>query len=187
MTTGMMADKYMAKFEMLADRTSFNDAALEDMFIRGLPQSILFKVYLQTSLLSGLDNWKTVVCNLDHLHQGFAELRQSICPTQTQTPQMQTPMAIHTPDTSAPMDIDQSQPRPETCTCYNCGEPGHLLHTCTKPWKQRIRSTVSAETDLKSLVAKAMAAVMDAREVTKRAKQAKESEKMQTDFQAGQR
>src|SRR5882724_13451738 len=35
MTMGMMADEYMAKFEMLADRTAFNDAALEDMFIRG--------------------------------------------------------------------------------------------------------------------------------------------------------
>src|SRR5882724_648893 len=192
MTTGMMADKYMAKFEMLADRTGFNDAALEDVFIQGLPQSILFKVYLQTSLLSGLDNWKTIVCNLDRLHRGFAELRQSICPTQmqtpqTQTPQTQTPMAIHMPDTLAPMDINQSRPRPETCTCYNCGEPGHLSCTCTKPWKQRIQSTVSAKMDLKSLVAEAVAAAKDAREVTKKAEQAKESEKTQTDFQAGQR
>ena len=47
MTTGMTADEYTAKFEMLADRTGFNDAALEDAFIRGLPQLILVKVYLQ--------------------------------------------------------------------------------------------------------------------------------------------
>src|SRR5882724_8803625 len=106
---------------------------------------------------------------------------------QTQTPQTQTPMAIHMPDTSAPMDINQSQPRPKTCTCYNCGEPGHLSCTCTKPRKQRIRSTISAETDLKSLVAEAIAAAMDTREVTKKVEQAKELEKMQTDFQAGQR
>jgi len=33
MTTGMMADKYMAKFQMLVGRTSFNKAALEDVFI----------------------------------------------------------------------------------------------------------------------------------------------------------
>ena len=113
MTAGMMADEYMARLEMLADRTSFNDAALEDVFIQGLPQSILFKVYSQTSLLSGLDNWKTIICNLDRLHWGFTKLRQSIHPTrmqtpQTQTPQTQTPTANHTPDTSAPMDIDQS-------------------------------------------------------------------------------
>jgi len=55
MMTGMMADESMAKFEMLAGRPGFNEAALEDMFIRGLPESILFKVYSQTSLPSGLD------------------------------------------------------------------------------------------------------------------------------------
>jgi len=68
MTTGMTADEYMAKFEMLARRTGFNEVALEDAFIRGLPQSSLLKVYLQTSLPSGLDNWKTIICTLDHLH-----------------------------------------------------------------------------------------------------------------------
>ena len=40
--------------------------------------------------------------------------------------------------------------------------------------------------DLKSLVAEAIAAAMDAREVTKKAEQAKELEKTQTDFQASQ-
>src|SRR5882672_8842214 len=171
MTTGMTADEYTAKFEMLARRTSFNEAALEDTFIRGLPQSILLKVYSQTSLPSGLDNWKTVICNLDRLHQGFAELRQSICPNRMQTPQMQTPAAIHIPDTSVPMDIDQSQPRHEMCTCYNCGEPSHLSHACMKPQKKRIWSTTLAKIDIKSLVAEAMAAAMDVREVSKKAEQ----------------
>ena len=65
---GMTADEYMAKFEMLSGRTGFNEVGLEDAFIWGLPQSILAKVHSQTSLPPGLDNWKTVVCNLDHLH-----------------------------------------------------------------------------------------------------------------------
>src|SRR5882724_9707271 len=126
MTTGMMADKYTARFQMLADRTGFNDAALEDVFIQGLPQSILFKVYSQTSLLSGLDNWKTVICNLDHLHWGFAKLKQSICLFQLNITQMQTLVTTPTLDTSVPMDIDQSRPRPKMHTCYNCGNKGHL-------------------------------------------------------------
>jgi len=33
MLLGMMADKYTAKFEMLAVMTGFNEAALEDAFI----------------------------------------------------------------------------------------------------------------------------------------------------------
>jgi len=33
MMMGMIADEYMAKFEMLAGRTGFNEAALEDALI----------------------------------------------------------------------------------------------------------------------------------------------------------
>jgi len=108
MTMGMTADEYMAKFEMLSGRTGFNEVELEDAFIWGLPQPILSKVYSQTSLPSGLDNWKTVVCNLDCLHWRFTKLKQSICPIQTQTPHTQTLAITHTLDTSAPMDIDQN-------------------------------------------------------------------------------
>jgi len=108
MMTGMMADEYMAKLEMLTERTGFNEAALEDAFIHSHPQLILTKVYSQTSLLLGLDDWKTVMHNLDCLHQGFTELKQLICPTRMQTPQMQTPAINHTLDTSTPLDIDQS-------------------------------------------------------------------------------
>src|SRR5882724_6192253 len=53
MMMGMTADEYMAKFEMLVGRTSFNKVALEEAFIWGLHQLILSKVYYQTSLPSG--------------------------------------------------------------------------------------------------------------------------------------
>ena len=46
---------------MLAGRTGFNDEALEDAYIRGLPNSILQKVFAQVTLPKGLDAWKTVV------------------------------------------------------------------------------------------------------------------------------
>ena len=54
-----------------------------------------------------------------------------------------------------------------------------------KPWKQKIQSATLAETDIKSLVAEAVAVAMDTREVAKKAEQAKEPEK-EMDFQAGQ-
>jgi len=55
-----------------------------------------------------------------------------------------------------------------------------------KPRKQKIWLATSAETDIKSLVAEAVAAAMDVREVAKKAEQAKELEKTETDFQVGQ-
>ena len=39
MTPGMTTEEYMANFEMLTGRTGFNEAALEDAYIQGLPQS----------------------------------------------------------------------------------------------------------------------------------------------------
>src|SRR5882724_1591152 len=76
MTPGMTAEEYMANFEMISGRTGFNNATIEDTYVWGLPQSILLKVYSQTSLPSGMDNWKAVVHNLDCLQKGYAELKQ---------------------------------------------------------------------------------------------------------------
>ena len=53
---------------MLAGWTGFNDEALKDAYIRGLPNSILQKVFAQVTLPKGLDAWKIVIWNLDHLH-----------------------------------------------------------------------------------------------------------------------
>ena len=134
----------------------------------------------------------TIFCNLDLLHWGFAELKQSIHPFWPNITQMQTPATTPTLDTPVPMDIDQSRSRPKTCTCYNCGDKGHLSHVCLKLWKQRIQSTELAETDIKNLMAEAVAAVMDARDIAKKAKkadkvkQARDLGKAKGDFQARQ-
>ena len=65
MTPGTTAEDYTARFEMLVGQTGFNDKALEDAYIRGLPNSILQKFFAQVTLPKGLDAWKTVVRNLD--------------------------------------------------------------------------------------------------------------------------
>ena len=46
---------------MLAGRTGFNDEALENAYIRGLPNSILEKVFAQVTLPKCLDAWEMVV------------------------------------------------------------------------------------------------------------------------------
>src|SRR5882724_5041821 len=126
MMPGITAEEYTANFEMLARRTGFKKAALEGAYIQGLPQSILLKVYSQTSLPSGMDNWKAVMHNLDCIQIGYAELKQSIHLSQAPFPQMNTPTTTQTPDTSAHMDIYQNKHRPETHSCYNLNEKGHI-------------------------------------------------------------
>src|SRR5882724_1849124 len=125
MTPGMMAKEYTASFKMLATQTSFNEAALEDTYIRGLPQLILLKVYSQTSLPLVLAIWKPVIHNLDQPQRGFAKLKQSIQLSQVQLPHLNAHMATRTPDTSAPMGINHRKHKQETHTCYNCDEKGN--------------------------------------------------------------
>jgi len=112
-----------------------------------------------------------VVHNLDCLHRGFMKLKQSRYPAHAPAPQMQTPVVTQAFNTLVPMDIDQSQPRPDTFTCYNCSEKGHLLCHCLKPQKQQIQSTALAKVDLKSLVAKAVAMALDTQEVMKKSQE----------------
>ena len=61
MAPGTMAEDYTAWFEMLVGRTGFNDAALKDIYVWGLPNSILQKIFTQVTLPNGLAAWKTVV------------------------------------------------------------------------------------------------------------------------------
>ena len=74
----MMAKEYTAKFEILAGRTGFNNVALEDVYVQGLPNLILLKVYSQTTL--GLKEWNMVIFIIDWLYRGFTELKPSMCP-----------------------------------------------------------------------------------------------------------
>ena len=46
---------------MLAGRTSFNDAALKDIYVWDLPNSILQKVFTQVTLPNSLAAWKMVI------------------------------------------------------------------------------------------------------------------------------
>ena len=68
MTTGTTEEDYMAQFEMLGGRTSFNDTALKDIYDQGLPNSNLQKIFAQVTLPNGLAAWNMVVRNLNCLH-----------------------------------------------------------------------------------------------------------------------
>ena len=68
MIPGMSADEYMAQFEILAARTSFNDPALEDAYSCGLTAIILDKIHSQPLLLMDLKAWKEYAYQIDWNH-----------------------------------------------------------------------------------------------------------------------
>ena len=152
MAPGTMAEDYMARFEMLVGRTGFNDAALEDIYVWGLPNPILQKIFTQVTLPNGLEAWKTVVRNLDRLHQSLMELKQSTSQTNpsvgctNQTVGQAKPQAATTAsqsthiapspqasDSATPMDVNLQKARPETRKCYNCQKIRHLANNCPEP------------------------------------------------------
>ena len=77
MTPSTMAEDHMARFKMLTGRTSFNDTALKDICVWGLPHSILQKIFAQITLPNGLAAWKTVIQNLNRRDQSLTELKWS--------------------------------------------------------------------------------------------------------------
>ena len=125
MTPGTMAEDYTAQFEMLAGRTSFNNAALKDIHVWGLPNSILQNIFAQVTLPNSLAAWKTVILNLNHLHWILMELKQStgqmnpVVGHMSQTASQAKPQAAATAsqsahivaspqalDSATPMDVD---------------------------------------------------------------------------------
>ena len=55
MSLSMSADEYIAQFEILTERTNFNDAALEDAYSQGLSTTILDKIHATQA-------WKEAAC-----------------------------------------------------------------------------------------------------------------------------
>ena len=141
---------------MLAGRTGFNNTTLEDIYVWGLPNLFLQKIFAQVTLPNDLAAWKTVVQNIDHLHQSLTELKWSTgqtnpsvgCTSQMvgqakpqaattasqSTHIMVSPQAL---DSTTPMDINLQKAQPETRKCYNCQKIRHLANNCLEPRKQQ--------------------------------------------------
>ena len=181
-----MAEDYMAQFKMLAGWTSFNDEALEDAYIWGLPNSILQKFFTQVILPKGLDAWKMVIWNLDCLHWGLMELKCSTSQTNPPIRRMSqaaghtkpqvatttgqsTPIMVNpqTSDSITLMDVDLQKSQLETHKCYNCQKIRHLTHNCPEPRKQCAWNDIS-EVDILDLIVKAINAAPDMQEKKKK-------------------
>ena len=61
MTPRTMAEGYTVQFEMLMGQTGFNNTALKDIYVQGLPNSILQKIFMQVTLPKALEAWEMVI------------------------------------------------------------------------------------------------------------------------------
>jgi len=154
---------------MISGQDGFNDATLEDAYVRGLPQSILSR---STPRPPFHPAWIT-----GSSHTQPRPSSERVCRAETVNsaelstfPQMNTRHA-QTPTLSA-MDIEQNKHRLETRSCYNCNEKGHILRQLPETWKQQIRSANQPNSTSKP-VAEAVVAAMDARGDRKKAKNPK--------------
>ena len=118
----MSADEYTAQFEILAGRTNFNDAALEDVYSRGLSTAIRHKIHAQPTLPADLRAWKKAACQIDCNHCHLLEMKRVQPmrtfgrPTSPRTSNnlFTTPPTASAPlSTATPMDIDSSHHRTE--------------------------------------------------------------------------
>ena len=184
MTPGMSADEYTAQFEILAGRTGFNDAALEDAYSRGLPAIILDKIHAQPSLPIDLKAWKESACQIDRNYRRLMEVKRaqvSHTPTRSatirihSTPTATTPIVTTPPDTATPMDIDSNRRRIETRTCYNCRKPGHIAPNCPEPRRERVRSNLT-QADIVGMISESVAAALDARDASHKVQSPKEGD-----------
>ena len=66
-----MVEDYMALYVLWhahqLNQLYCNDEALKDVYVQGLPNSILQKVFAQVTLPKGLNVWKMVIQNLNQI------------------------------------------------------------------------------------------------------------------------
>jgi len=74
----------------------------------------------------------------------------------------------------------------EAHICYNCGNKGHLSCLPETFGSNRSSELIWPRGTLKIIIAEAVVATMDVRDVSKKPEQAKESGKAEENFQAGQ-
>jgi hypothetical protein len=144
------ADEYIAAFQVLADRTGYNDTALIDFFQRGLTTPLAKSIYTRPGgPPSDLTSWKEAASSIDRFERAWAQDSRVVKRTQ---PERHPSVTRYGPERNpnansgtssagtlyTPMDIDANKRARRPLVCYACNEPGHRASEC--PNKARIRA-----------------------------------------------
>jgi hypothetical protein len=151
------ADEYISAFQVLAERTGYNDAALIDFFQRGLTTPLAKSIYTRPGGPPvDLQGWKDAASSIDRFERAWAQDAREVKYTKARQSQnaSRTPPAHNTnnsltPSTTtsgtsyAPMDLDANKRSRRPIVCFACNEPGHKAPDC--PNKARIRAAEITE------------------------------------------
>lgn len=151
------ADEYISAFQVLAERTGYNDAALIDFFQRGLTTLLAKSIYTRPGGPPvDLQGWKDAASSIDRFERAWAQDAREVRYTKSKplqntsrAPPTHTTNHSLTPPTTtsgtsyAPMDLDANKRSRRPIVCFACNEPGHKAPDC--PNKARIRAAEITE------------------------------------------
>ena len=131
------ADEYNAQFKMLATRANITeDAALEQLYQRGLQHKLLERIYTMAILPGKMTEWYDAASRLDNQQRRFQLVVAGLRSPFSKTHLQQRQPAASEPDPDA-MDIDrlstnQRERYQREGRCFECGDKGHLARFCTR-------------------------------------------------------
>jgi hypothetical protein len=151
------ADEYISTFQVLAEKTGYNDAALIDFFQRGLTTPLAKSIYTRPGGPPiDLQGWKDAASSIDRFERAWAQDAREVkytkakqhqnpsrTPTTHNTNNSPTPSTTTSGTSYAPMDLDANKKPRRPIVCFACNEPGHKAPDC--PNKARIRAAEITE------------------------------------------
>lgn len=116
------AEEYVAQFQILAERAGLKEyEALKLMFLKGLHQPLLDKLYAQADLPTKIEDWYEKTIRLDNNWRRF---RNMVGP--------RTPFRASQRTSINRLSDEEAMKYRKEGRCFRCGKTGHISRNCDK-------------------------------------------------------